>query len=34
MKGQPLYTGGLVGKDLSEEKTFGLRSDDERRLVT
>lgn len=32
MKWQPLYTGGL--KDLSEEKTFGLRSKDVRRLLT
>lgn len=34
MRRQLLYTGGLVREDLSEDKTLGLRSKDERRLVT
>lgn len=34
MRWQLLYTGGLVREDLSEDKTLGLRSKDERRLVT
>ena len=34
MRGQQLYTRGLVREDLSEDRALSLRSKDERRLVT
>ena len=34
MRGQQLYTRGLVREDFSEDRTLSLRSKDEKRLVT
>ena len=34
MRGQQLYTGGLVREDFSKDRTLSPRPKDERRLVT